>query len=150
MPIKDPVERSVVLFDQDYSCSQSLLLAYAPRLGIDASMAARIAAPFAGGMGRLGWTCGAVSGALMVIGLQFDHDSPYDEEAKQQLYRRVREFITRFKERYGTILCRELVGHDISTPEGLDRARAEGVFDDRCPNFVRDAAEIVGEILDWD
>jgi len=147
MTNRDPVEVAVALFDQDYACSQALLLAYASRLGIDRSTAARIAAPFAAGMGCLGRTCGAVTGALMVLGLHGGPESPNDQETKERLYEMVRAFIVRFQERHGTVVCNELVGHDISTPEGLEQARAEGVFDRRCPGLVRDAAEIVGNIL---
>ena len=146
-PKKDPVETAVGLFEQDHACSQALLLAYLSDPGIDRSAAFRIAAPFAAGMGRFGGTCGAVVGALMVLGLSGGPESPEDEETKERLYERVREFIVRFQARHGSIICRELLGHDIGTPEGLEKARAEGVFDDRCPGFVRGAAEIVGEIL---
>jgi len=144
---KDPVERAVAFFDQDYACSQALLLAYTSDTEIDPSAAFRIAAPFAAGMGRLGGTCGAVTGALMVLGLKEGPNSVDDEDVREQLYAKIREFLTRFQERHGTILCCELLGHDISTSEGLEKARAEGVFGERCPGFVRDAAEIVGDIL---
>ena len=147
MPAGDPVEKAVGLFEQDYACSQALLLAYAPHPGIDRSAAFRIAATFAAGMGRPGGTCGAVVGALMVLGLKTGPESTDDEEIKEQLYRRTREFISHFQKRHGTIICRKLLGHDISTPEGLEKARAEEVFGERCPGFVRGAAEIVGDIL---
>jgi len=147
MPDKDLVERAVALFEQDYACSQALLMACTSDGEMGRSTAFRIAAPFAAGMGRLGGTCGAVVGALMVLGLKDGPDSVDDEEAKEQLYRRSREFLASFEERHGTILCRELLGHDISTPDGLERARASRVFEERCPGFVRDAAEIMGDIL---
>jgi C_GCAxxG_C_C family probable redox protein len=143
----DPVEKAVALFEQDHACSQSLLLAYLPDSGIDRPAAFRIASPFAAGMGRFGGTCGAVVGALMVLGLEGGPESVDDEEATEQLYRRTREFISSFRERHGTILCRQLLGHDIGTPEGLEKARAEGVFGRRCPGFVRVAAEILGDLL---
>jgi C_GCAxxG_C_C family probable redox protein len=147
MPGKDPIEQAAALFEQDHACSQALLLAYLSDPGIDRSAAFRIAAPFAAGMGRYGGTCGAVVGALMVLGLSGGPESTEEEGTKERLYGRVREFIARFQGRHGTILCRELLGCDISTPEGLEKARAEGAFGDRCPGFVRDAAEIAGNIL---
>lgn len=137
-------------FAEGYSCSQSLLLAYASWLGIEPGMAARIAAPFGSGMARMGWTCGAVTGALMVIGLRCGHEAAGDKETKERTYAVAREFISRFDARNGSLVCRELLGHDVSTPEGLESARADGLFGSRCPKLVRDAAEIVGTVLDWD
>ena len=147
MPDEDPVETAVALFEQDHACSQALLLAFTSDREIDRPAAFRIAAPFAAGMGRLGGTCGAVVGALMVLGLKMGPRTVDDEEVGERLNRKTREFLARFEERHGSILCRELLGHDISTPEGLERARSSGVFGDRCPAFVRDAAGIVKEIL---
>jgi C_GCAxxG_C_C family probable redox protein len=148
MHINDPVEKAVALFEQDHACSQALLLAYLSDSGFDRSAAFRIAAPFAAGMGRWGGTCGAVVGALMVLGLRGRLDTPDDQEAKDRLYQDVRECIERFTKQHGTIVCRELLGHDISTPEGLEKTRASGAFEERCPGFVRHAAEIVGDILE--
>ncbi len=135
-------------FAERYSCSQSVLLAYASRLGIEPGMAARIAAPFGSGMARMGWTCGAVTGALMVIGLRCGHDAAGDTEANERTHAVAREFISLFDARNGSATCRELLGHDVSTPEGLESARAEGLFQSLCPKLVRDAAEIVGTVLD--
>ena len=61
-------------FSEGFSCSQSVLAAFAPELGLDADAALRVSAAFGGGMGRLGDTCGAVTGALMVLGLRLRRD----------------------------------------------------------------------------
>lgn len=147
IPNLDPIESAVALFEQDHACSQALLLAFASDREIDRLAAFRIAAPFAAGMGRLGGICGAIVGALMVLGLKSGPESVDDEVTKEQLYRRTRQLLSRFEEQHGTILCRELTGHDISTPEGLEKARTSGVFEERCPGFVRSAAEIVRDLL---
>ena len=147
MTARDPVEAAGALFERDHACSQALLLAFTADGEIDRSAAFRIAGPFAAGMGRLGGTCGAVVGALMVLGLKGGPESVEDEEVREQLYRRTRDFLDRFEEQHGTIICRELLGHDISTPEGLENARAEDVFGQRCPGFVLNAARILKDIL---
>lgn len=150
MECLEPAELASAHFAEGYSCSQSLLLAYASWLGIEPGMAARIAAPFGSGMARMGWTCGAVTGALMVIGLRCGHEAAGDKETKERTYAVARGFISRFDARNGSLICRELLGYDVSTPEGLESARADGLFGSRCPKLVRDAAEIVGGVLDWD
>jgi len=150
MECVEPVEQAVAYFAEGYLCSQSLLLAYAVRLGIEPGMAAGIAAPFGAGMGYMGWTCGAVTGALMVIGARCGHEAADDGEAKERTVEMVKEVLSLFEARNGSVVCRELLGRDLSTPEGLESARAEGLFETRCPKFVRDAAEIVEQVLDWD
>ena len=100
-------------------------------------------------MGRTGEVCGAVSGALMVIGLKYGPATAADKQAKERTYELARAFAERFKERNnGCIKCRELLGYEIDTPEGRQLAREKGLFAELCPKFVHDAAEIVEQICD--
>ena len=92
-------------FAEGYNCSQAVLSAYAPDLGLADETALKIAAGFGGGMGRMAETCGAVTGALMVLGLKYGATSP-EREAKERVYERVREFAKRFKARNGSLVCR--------------------------------------------
>ena len=98
-------------------------------------------------MARMGETCGAVTGAFMTIGLKYGKIKAEDEGARDKTYELVSEFAARFKDRHGSIVCRELLGYDLSNPDGLTTAREKGVFDTLCPKFVRDATEILEEIL---
>ena len=116
----DPIEATGEYFAQGLNCSQAMLAAFASQSGIPQRVALRIASPLGGGIARQGQVCGAVTGALMALGLQRGSDTP---QAKEETYQIAGEFIRRFKETYGTILCRELIGYDISTPDGLDVAR---------------------------
>lgn len=83
----------------------------------------------------------------MVIGLRYGKDKAGDEAAKEKTYRAVREFLNRFEQRHGTTACRELIKADISTPEGLQAARAKQLFTTVCPPFVQSAVEILEEVL---
>jgi len=147
MDAKERVEGAVAHFADGYLCSQSVLLVYAEELGLDPGMAAKIAAPFGAGMGRMGWTCGAVTGALMAIGLRYGFDTAGDVETKELMYEKERQFLAAFAARNRSVVCRELLGRDLSTPEGLEAARQEGLFETRCPGYIRDAVEILGELL---
>lgn len=69
-------------------------------------------------------------------------------ENKEENYHLADEFINRFQEQHGTILCRELIGQDLSTPEGLQNARDQKLFESVCPGLVKDAAELVADFLD--
>jgi C_GCAxxG_C_C family probable redox protein len=141
------VNAVVSRFSEGFACSQALFLGFAPRFGLDANLAARISAPFGGGMGRMGEVCGAVSGALMVIGLASGNATAQDRPSKDRAYQLVREFAARFRTRHGSLLCRDLLGCDLSQPGALELARDCQLFATRCPGLVRDAAEIVAELL---
>jgi C_GCAxxG_C_C family probable redox protein len=139
-------EIAVRMFDQEFACSQSVLAAFADPADLSRETALRVAAGFGGGLARTGDTCGAVIGAIMVLGLRHcGVPAEADPLGKQQTYPPVREFLARFKARHGSIVCRELLACDIGVPEELERAREQGLFKSRCPAFVRTAAEILEE-----
>jgi len=142
-----PSQTAVATFKQGFSCSQAVLSAFAPDIGLDRNLALRVAGGFGGGMGRTAGTCGAVTGALMVLGMRFASLDPADANAKEATYAAVGEFLRRFRERHGSTVCKELLGCDISTPEGLAGARARGLFATQCPTYVADAAAITEAIL---
>ena len=134
-------------FQRGYNCSQSVFAAFSDDFGLDQELALRVAAGFGGGMGRRGDTCGAVSGAIMAIGLKYGTSDPQDKATKERAYQMVRTFFERFQERNGAVRCKDLLGVDMSTPEGHALAKAEGLTTQRCPKFVGDAAEILEELL---
>src|SRR5512143_3975820 len=123
-------------FRDGFNCAQSVLAAWAPEEGMDSTLALRVAGAFGGGLARMGLTCGAVTGALMVIGLQFGQVTPDDPEAKQRAYALARQFAEQFAARHGSIACRDLLGGDINDPEQWRALREQGVFDTLCPQFV--------------
>jgi C_GCAxxG_C_C family probable redox protein len=132
-------------FDAGFSCSQSVFAAFAPDLGLDADAALRVAAAFGGGMGRTGGTCGAVTGALMALGLKYG-SAVADKAAKEQTYAHVREFMARFEARHDATTCAQLLGVSIATPEGQAAAREANLFKTVCPGLVESAAAILEEM----
>ena len=144
-PSRSP-ENAKALHLQGFNCSQAVFSTLAEPLGFDPSLARKIASPFGGGIGRTGETCGAVSGALMALGLQSGFDEP-DPQAKDRVYALAREFMRRFQEGYGSVTCKVLIGADISTPEGLQKAREQDVFNTKCAQFISGAVEIAEEML---
>jgi C_GCAxxG_C_C family probable redox protein len=140
------IEEAKTLFKQGYSCSQAVVAAFAPSLGLDRDTALKIASGFGGGMGRLAETCGAVTGAFMVLGLKFGSPTT-DKQAKEAIYALVREFAARFKECHGSLLCRDLLGCNLNTPEGVALAQEKKLFSTVCPPCVETAATILEEML---
>jgi len=143
---KSKVEEAAAYFEQGFSCSQAVFATYAGSLGLKPEIALPIADAFGAGMGGMAETCGAVTGAFMVIGLKYGRVHPEDAEAKEKTRRLIKEFVRRFKNRHGSITCKTLLDVDISTDEGMKAAREKGLFDTHCPKFVRDAAEILEKL----
>ena len=141
-------ERAVALFKEGFNCSQAVLAAYCEQFEFKQELALRVAGAFGGGMGRMGETCGAVTGAIMVVGLKFGSTTAVDLKARENAYAVVREFVHRFKGRNVSVLCRDLLDCDISTPEGMKRAKEEGIIKQSCPKFVKDAAEILDQLIE--
>lgn len=136
-----------IRFDQGMNCTQAVLTAFAEEFGLDEATAIKLACAFGGGLSRSGAVCGAASGALMVLGLQYGTNSHADPAAKQDVYAMGQEFLQQFSLRNGALDCKDLLGQDISTPEGTQQARAQGLFRTRCPLFVQTAAEIVEALI---
>lgn len=139
----DRIERAVQYFQDRQSCSQAVLLAFHDKLGLDKTTALKLAAGFGGGMG-MGETCGAATGAFMVLGLMFDPD---DVDARDKMHALTHEFAERFKLYRGSLVCRELIGCEIYTPEGKEYFKQSNLRADVCEQLVREAAAITQELL---
>lgn len=139
---------AVSRFNEGALCSQSVFTSFSEDLGLDRETASKIATPFGGGMSLMGEVCGAVSGALMAIGLKHGNLSNWkaEDSQKEKTYAVSAQFVQEFKKRHGSIRCRDLLGLDISTPEGRQAAREGNLYLTLCPNFVRDAAEILEKL----
>ncbi len=143
----DTINQAVALFDGGYNCSQALLGAFCGPLGLDQAAALKLASGFGGGIGCSGDVCGSLTGAIIVLGLKYGSADAADKTAKNEMYRKTRLLSDEFKLRTGSLLCRDLLGFDMGTPEGQLAARQPGAFHE-CSQFVRVAAEILQEMLE--
>ena len=140
-------KEAVSRFMQGYNCAQAVSSVFAGDAGVPEEVILCAATGFGAGAGRTGGTCGAVSGGVLAIGLSFGSTGADDKEAKDLTYALTREFITRFVRKNGTVSCTELLGCDLSTDEGLARAREQNLTRTLCPRYVEDAVEILEEVL---
>jgi len=138
------VNQAVTCFNEGMLCSQAMLLTYGPQFGIDQDTALRVARPFGSGIARMGETCGAVSGAYMVLGLRFQDEN--EKVAKEKCYVLCRELAKRFKDINGSTSCSQLLQCDIGTPEGQSKFRQDNLIK-HCQSYVRCSAEILEQIL---
>ena len=133
-----------LLFDQDYDCAQAVLTHAASDLDLEEETAMKLCSAFGGGMQK-GDMCGCVTGALMALGLKYGFCDPIEKIEKETMTRKAEEFERRFEEACGALRCRELLGCDVSTPEG--KINAGAVIPNRCPGFVTKACCILDEML---
>jgi C_GCAxxG_C_C family probable redox protein len=108
-------------------------------------MAFKLGRAFGAGMGT-GRDCGAVTGAFLVLGMILPNATS-ERDARFKSYDLAREFTQRFEALHGTIVCRELLGVDLSTKEGREKAVKENLFRTLCPVMVRDAAQILLKMI---
>lgn len=135
-------------FLKGYNCSQAVLMAFHEELGLDADAAAKMASSFGGGMGRLREVCGAVSGMFLTLGIARGYSDPKDPQAKKAHYERVQALAASFRERNGSIVCRELLGLDHKADVPTPEARTPEYYRKRpCADLVADAADILDAFL---
>src|SRR5512136_876194 len=141
------VEQAVAFYKQGYTCTQSILASLAARYDLQQNLAFRIGEPFGAGTSCTGDMCGSVTGAIMVLGLQYGSTLSNDDAARAFTYQRVHELIHRFKEIRGSIQCPDLLGYNLSDPQQFQTVCEKGLFSQLCPALVRDAAQILAEML---
>lgn len=139
-------EHARELFLSGYNCAQSVLLSFADELKFSKELAQKMAAGFGGGMGKQQETCGAVTGAIMVLGLLKGEHVNNNDELKAESYSSVKELSRRFVAEYNTTQCKDLIGCDLNTPEGSAKFKEEKIMETVCAGCVKKAVEIVEAI----
>jgi C_GCAxxG_C_C family probable redox protein len=146
MNSKKRLDTAIRHFRGNFNCAQSVFSAYARDFEIEETDARRIASGFGGGMGALQKTCGAVTGGIMAIGAKYFDESDI-AGSRTLVYKQVRRLVVRFEAKHGTVECFSLLGMDITTEEGLQRARAQQLFQLKCERYVLDVCGILEELM---
>jgi len=134
-------------FDDGFNCAQSVLLPFALRAGISKENALKLTTGFGAGMVYRGETCGAISGAMMAIGLAKGRCKADEHDSKENTYMLTNKLYKEFRRKHGTIICKELLKLENTNATGWDKADEMGLFDIQCPLYVKDAAIITAELL---
>lgn len=146
--IEERKERAVAYFKQGYNCAQSVFLAYCDLYDIDEELAKKLTAPFGGGMGRLREVCGAVSGMFMMLGMRYPATNPDEKAAKTANYAAVQRTAVAFKEKFGSIVCADLLQLKRTPQEPNPSDRNAEYYGQRpCARLVAEAVEILGKEL---
>jgi len=129
-------------FLSGYNCAQAVLHSLCETMDFDKDSALRIACGFGAGFGRQQEVCGAVSGGVMAIGLKYGRGEAEDKSRTEDCYQRTRQFLAAFKQRHGSIRCRELIGCDLLTPEGQQSFKDRNLLRETCARCVQSAVEL--------
>ena len=149
--LEERVNRAVENFMQGYGCCQSVVAAFADIYGLDETMAKRIAAGFGGGVGRMRMMCGAVSGIVMLVGLDCGQTEGSDRMGKSACYKVVQELLAKSKADNGSLICAELLGLKGPVPVGqyvASERTAEYYKERPCAAKVESAARIFAQYLE--
>ncbi len=136
-------DESAKVFGEGYNCAQGVLVPFAAERGLGAEAAFRISSAFGAGMARSQETCGAVTGALMAIGLKYGSPEAGNQAARDRVLQKSKELIARFKEEFGTTRCGDLLNLDLNTEEGQRLHKESGQRDKVCMKCVKFAASVV-------
>jgi len=121
-----------------------LLAGFGEIYRLDRSTAFKLGRAFGAGMG-MGRECGAVTGAMLILGFKVQEGTS-EKETRFKVYDLNRELVRLFEKKHGTIICKDLLGADVGTQEGRDKAVKDNLFRTLCPAFVRDAAQILADM----
>ncbi|MEM3013774.1 MAG: C-GCAxxG-C-C family protein [Candidatus Bathyarchaeia archaeon] len=144
---QDLNKKASSLFSGGFNCSQSVVLTMFEYWGIKDELVPKIATGFGGGIGRCGSVCGALIGSIMALGAKFGINEP-SAEKRLKTYEVSRRFFEEFKKRNGSVLCRELIGYNLSDSVEYEKAVKDSVFHKKCVEYVKTAIMILLEITE--
>jgi C_GCAxxG_C_C family probable redox protein len=137
------VEKAVSRFKEGYVCSESILMTFAEVNGIKCEHIPKIATGFAGGMGRSGSVCGALTGAIMALSLKYGRTKLNETEAYEKCMTKSRELYTQFEKTCGSIYCRDLTHCDLTTAEGRRKFKEQQIREKVCAKIVENSMRIL-------
>ena len=135
-------------FLEGFNCAQAVFYSYCDDLQFDRDCALKLACGFGAGMGRKQQVCGAVTGGIIIIGLQYGRGERDDRKATEQTYKKTRDLMDRFEFKHGTFICRQLLnGCELMTEEGQRTFKENDLMNKTCKEYVRSVVQILQEIL---
>jgi C_GCAxxG_C_C family probable redox protein len=143
--MKTAAAEALAYFNNGLNCAQTVLSAFCEEYGLSKEFAYRLANGLGSGC-RSGEVCGALTGAILVIGLKYGQNTIDDLEAKMSCHTKIEEFIRSFQQQNGSIICRDLLGCDVSTKEGLEAAKEKNLFSTICVEKIKNAITMLEDL----
>jgi len=130
-------------FEEGYNCAQAVTYAFADEVNIDKNILMSISTGFGAGIGRKQGICGAVSGAIIVLGAKYGRKENESTEKTETTYSKAQEFIDEFTKEKGTIICSKLLGCNLSTENGRKLFQEKNLKREICFKCVELACNIL-------
>ena len=135
------------MLEHRLNCAQSIVSVYCEEFGLERNLGLKMAMGFGSGMARSGNTCGAITGAYMILGLSQRINENNARESIDKTYKLIQQFNSAFKAQHGSLKCKELIKYDLSVPDQHAEARDKRIFITVCPELVQDAGKILELVL---
>lgn len=145
--MKTKEEIAQYAFNSDLNCAQSVITTFAKDLHLDYEVAKNISCGFGGGMGRLQQTCGAVTGAFMVLGLYNSQKYASNNDAKNNTYSMIHTYKDRFLSLHNSLTCKDLINCDLNTEEGQVYFKKNNLKANVCEKCITDSVKIVTDLM---
>jgi C_GCAxxG_C_C family probable redox protein len=145
--VKDHVAEAIELFQSGFNCSQAVLSVFCEEFGLSEKIALKLSFPFGGGICGCGRTCGAVTGAIMVVGLKYETSNSAAIDNKAACKEMARKLIEAFEHEHGSSNCNDLVGFDMSQLSGVELKSKSQFLQNRCPKFLETVVAFLEEEL---
>lgn len=141
-------EKALSYFNNQFNCAQSVFTSFGPDLGLSEDECLKIATAFGAGMGKQQQVCGAVSGALMALGLKYGKASNDPEEKKEETYHKAEDFLKAFESKNGSIHCKQLLqGLNMNDEKELQKLNQLGLFETSCESYIKHAVELTDLLI---
>lgn len=146
--IEKKQQLAAATFQSGYNCAQSVISSFSTDFEMERDALLKLASPFGSGIAKTQETCGAVTGALMAIGLKYGKGIRGTEEDKMHAYQLSRQLIEAFSKEHGCTNCLKLMDNlDMNTPEGIAKIKELDLHNTRCINYIKTAVKLTEEIL---
>lgn len=132
-------------FKDGLYCAESVLATLARRQGLETPEITAMATGFCSGLSQTAGPCGAVTGAVMGLGLALGRSRP--GQPVDRTYKAVQELVERFGAEFGSTACAELLGCHLGTPEGRQNFTDNKLIK-RCAQYTQRAAELAAALID--
>ena len=143
-------DRAAATHKEGFSCSQSVVASLCEEYGVDRVTALKMSGALGSGIGHSTETCGALVGAVMLVGLKYGKIMPGDtpDRTHKKCYEISQKFLKQFIDENGAFKCRDLLGADTNTTEGQKYVDENDLYNVKCNKiFIRRAAEIIADLL---
>lgn len=164
MTVEEAGLKAESLFKNGYNCAQSVAAVFAKEVGLDEELILKLSKGFGGGLGRQREVCGSVSAMTLIVSYLLGDDDSKDKNAKDECYKVIQSLCSRFREKNGSIICRELLGlvpvgqseDALKNKTSIEHKVESSVSEERTPEYYKkrpcahlckDAAEILAEYL---